>query len=449
MWIICSASPSAALKIRGNNQQITQNFTHPLFSFMCWMACAALSFFPEILHLLWKGSRRKGAPPQPNSAHPEVKGTERADWLWTPVPSRHTTGWGRWHPPGNHLLPAVLHCSSSHFLFLFFIPLFKAGSHFSDKKQSRGGESIHCGQMFPTPTGEWNWNPYSLISYSYSKLQWREDGQMMGMEWKGGGQLGASRIEVVVVMAGGGGVSSKVILRGRRAAREAGCYGLFSPGLGATCTRCALPSAPSSAWFIATLADASVQREVFESAGSVCVSVGVCARVCVCASVLVYINLSLRVCTVDICLRHFCICVYLSTWELYELLTSNLWLELVHAWPQQRIGSGATLINYKRHTYIKYLNPYGKAQSWDYNHYVYVIMYVLLCMWPRFLLDTNFKILHEPSQWLFFVLIALPHASGTNASQPLSGNQNKCQQKRAWSSNLYRHAVLARFLVLL
>lgn len=149
MWIICSASPSAALKIKGNNQQITQHFTHPLFSFMCRRACKALFFFPEILHLLRRGSRRKGAPPQPNSAHPEVKGKERADWLWTPVPSRHTTGWGRWHPPGNHLLPAVLHCSSP-YIYFFLIPLFKAGSHFSDRKQRWGGEGIHSGQTYPS-----------------------------------------------------------------------------------------------------------------------------------------------------------------------------------------------------------------------------------------------------------------------------------------------------------
>lgn len=45
---------------------------------------------------------------------------------------------------------------------------------------------------------------------------------------------------------GGGGVSSRVMLKGRRAAREAGCYGLFSPGVGATWTRCALPSAQAS-----------------------------------------------------------------------------------------------------------------------------------------------------------------------------------------------------------
>ena len=47
-------------------------------------------------------------------------------------------------------------------------------------------------------------------------------------------------------VGGGGGVFSRVVLRGRRAAREAGCYGLFSPGVGATWTRCALPSAPAS-----------------------------------------------------------------------------------------------------------------------------------------------------------------------------------------------------------
>jgi len=43
------------------------------------------------------------------------------------------------------------------------------------------------------------------------------------------------------------GVFSRVMLRGRRAAREAGCYGLFSSGVGATWTRCALPSAPAAA----------------------------------------------------------------------------------------------------------------------------------------------------------------------------------------------------------
>ncbi len=30
-WTVCSASPSAAVKITGNNQQITQHFTHALF----------------------------------------------------------------------------------------------------------------------------------------------------------------------------------------------------------------------------------------------------------------------------------------------------------------------------------------------------------------------------------------------------------------------------------
>lgn len=32
----------------------------------------------------------------------------------------------------------------------------------------------------------------------------------------------------------GMGVFSRVMLRGRRAARKAGCYGLFSPGVGPT-----------------------------------------------------------------------------------------------------------------------------------------------------------------------------------------------------------------------
>lgn len=69
----------------------------------------------------------------------------------------------------------------------------------------------------------------------------------------------------------GGGVFSRVMLGGRRAARKAGCYGLFSPGVGVTWTRCALPSAPASMWFIAALADASVHGEVWKYWECVCV----------------------------------------------------------------------------------------------------------------------------------------------------------------------------------
>lgn len=69
------------------------------------------------------------------------------------------------------------------------------------------------------------------------------------LDWKGGGNNdgdGVRRRRADEGIGAGGGVSSRVMLRGRRAAREAGCYGLFSPGVGAMWTRCALPSAPAS-----------------------------------------------------------------------------------------------------------------------------------------------------------------------------------------------------------
>lgn len=70
------------------------------------------------------------------------------------------------------------------------------------------------------------------------------------------GRGGETRAEMVVrdeteeeegrrgVVGDGARVFSGVVLAGRRAAREAGCYGLFSPGVGTAWTRCALPSAP-------------------------------------------------------------------------------------------------------------------------------------------------------------------------------------------------------------
>lgn len=60
----------------------------------------------------------------------------------------------------------------------------------------------------------------------------------------GGERRDRGRGEEVGAIADGARVFSGVELGGRRAAREAGCYGLFSPGVGTAWTRCALPSMP-------------------------------------------------------------------------------------------------------------------------------------------------------------------------------------------------------------
>lgn len=165
-WTVCLASPSAAVKIKGNNQQITQHSAHSLFfvhfyvSAGWWrglmlyyepahLAPLDLLFFPETLYFLQRGSWRKGAPSQPNSAHPEVNGAEGADWPGAPEPSRHTTGWGCRHPPVKCLLPAVLLFSFSFFLSL--IPLFEQEVIGMEKKKDEDEEWVCCSKQAESP----------------------------------------------------------------------------------------------------------------------------------------------------------------------------------------------------------------------------------------------------------------------------------------------------------
>lgn len=234
-----------------------------------------LLFFPETLYFLQRGSWRKGAPSQPNSAHPEVNGAEGADWRRAPEPSRHTTGWGCRHPPVKRLHPAVLLFSvSSSSFFPLSHPTLQAGSHWNGKKMlNEDEERFACcsKQAEPCPT-------CALQMLQFLKLDRGGGGSMTGVEWEMSWRgrklegVGAQYLEEQ-----GGGVFSRVTLRGRRAAREAGCYGLFSPGVGAMQPRCALPSAPASTWFIAALADTSVHGGVWIQ--------GVCVCMCVCLNV--------------------------------------------------------------------------------------------------------------------------------------------------------------------
>lgn len=158
---------------------------------------------------------------------------------------------------------------------------------------------------------------------------------------------------MVMVVEEGERAFSRVVLRGRRAAREAGCYGLFSPGVGATWTRCALPSAPTSTWFIAALADASVHGEVFENAGREREWVCVCVRVRVCVSLHQCRSVFMYGAWVRVYVLRGCLCTFFltCTGALYSLPDFNLCLEHVPVWPSR--GEMVTilwLITHHAHT---------------------------------------------------------------------------------------------------
>lgn len=156
-----------------------------------------LLFFPETLYFLQRGSWRKGAPSQPNSAHPEVNGAEGADWPRAPEPSRHTTGWG----VGILLLHAciLLFCCSLFLLLLFSLshPAIEAGSHWNGKKNVKwrwGGGYVLFQTSRARPNGA-----------QILKLDRRGGKTMEGMEWEmswRGGGVGAQYMEA----EGGGGL---------------------------------------------------------------------------------------------------------------------------------------------------------------------------------------------------------------------------------------------------